>query len=98
MATMSETPKATPPTQEHSYPPAVIPYPHQGFNGGPYPPGPPAGYTQPYFAYPAPPDSNHGEATQNGVPPGPPFMMAYPPPPGMVYAYPPPQSQGIAIE
>jgi len=82
---MTESAKATPPSQENSYPP-VPPYPPGPFNGSPYPPGPPGAYP-PFFPYPPPPDGAHTEGAQNGGPPAP-YMM-YAPPPGVMYAYPP---------
>ncbi|TFK38194.1 hypothetical protein BDQ12DRAFT_124445 [Crucibulum laeve] len=77
MATMAEQPKATSVPQEHPYP-VVLPFPHQGFNGGPYPPpGAPGVYPPPpYFAYPPPAEG---------------MMYAYPPPQGQ--AFPPPANQ-----
>ena len=82
---MTESAKATPPSQENSYPP-VPPYPPGPFNGSPYPPGPPGAFP-PFFPYPPPPDGAHTEGAQNGGPPAP-YMM-YAPPPGVMYAYPP---------
>ena len=90
----TEPPKSAPTTQEHSFPP-IAPYPHQHFNTGTYPPPAPPGAYPPYYAYPPSSDGNHADSNgQNGVPPGPPYMMAYPSPHGMVYAYPPQPGQG----
>ena len=87
---MTESAKATPPSQENPYPP-VVPFPGP-FNSS-YPPGPPGAYP-PFFPYPPPPDGTHTEGTQNGGPPGP-YMMYAPPPPGLMYAYPHTQPQGM---
>ena len=87
---MTESAKATPPSQENPYPP-VISYPGP-FNSSAYPPpGPPSAYP-PFFPYPPPPDGTHTEGAQNGGPPGPYMMYA---PPGVMYAYPHTQPQGI---
>ena len=89
---MTETAKSSSSTaQDHPYqpPPAMVPYPHQAYNGGPYPPpGPPGTYIPPFFPYPPPPDGTHPEGAPNGVPPAP-YMIGLPP--GVVYAYPPHQ-------
>ena len=86
---MTEQPKTTASTQEHTFAaPAGVPYPPQPYNGGSFPPPPPGAYMPPVFAYPPPPDgSSHPEAPPNGAPPAAPYMMALPP--GVVYAYPP---------
>lgn len=89
---MTESAKATPPSQENPYPP-VISYPGP-FNSSAYPPPGPPGAYPPFFPYPPPPDGSHTEGTQNGGPPGP-YMMYAPPPPGVMYAYPHTQPQGI---
>ncbi|KAF8195996.1 hypothetical protein BJ912DRAFT_1056429 [Pholiota molesta] len=92
---MTEQSKSTAPTQEHPYPqPTLVPFPPQGYNGGPYPPpGPPGAFMPPFYAYPPPPDGSHPEGAPNGgVPPH--FMIGLPPGvPGVLYAYPPPQTQ-----
>ena len=92
---MSEQTKTSPPQEQPYPPPNIVPYPHQAYNGAPFPPpGPPGTYMPPFFAYPPPPDGSHPEG-QNGVPPAP-YMMALPP--GVVYAYPPhPQAPGMLI-
>ena len=84
---MTESPKATPPSQENSYP-TVIPYP-EPFNSHAYPsPGLPGAYPH-FFPYPG----THAEGTQKGGHLGPYMMSA--PPPGVMYAYPYTQPQGV---
>ncbi|KAF8623828.1 hypothetical protein AX15_006157 [Amanita polypyramis BW_CC] len=93
MSSNDQSNKSAPPNQDHPYPPPVVAYTPQPFNGATYAtPPPPGAYPPPFFAYP-PPDANHPENGQGGVPPPAPYMMAFPPPPGMVYAFPPPQGQ-----
>lgn len=87
---MTESAKATPPSQENPYPP-VVSFPGP-FNSS-YPPAGPPGAYPPFFPYPPPPDGTHTEGNQNGGPPGP-YMM-YGPPPGVMYAYPHTQPQGM---
>ena len=95
MSSSEQSNKPTSASPEHAFPPSVVAYAHQPFNGTTYATPPtPGSYPPPFFAYPPPPDANHVEG-QNGVPPhAPPYMMAFPPPPGMVYAFPPPPGQG----
>ncbi|PFH48863.1 hypothetical protein AMATHDRAFT_76489 [Amanita thiersii Skay4041] len=81
----SEQPNKQPqpqPNQDHPFPPPVVAYTPQPFNGATYTsPPPPGAYPPPFIAYPPPPDANHPENGQNGVPPmAPPYMMAFPPP------------------
>jgi hypothetical protein len=100
MSSSEQSNKPTSASPDHAYPPPVVAFATQPFNGATYATQPPPGaYPPPFFAYPPPPDANHTEGGQNGVPPpAPPYMMAFPPPPpGMVYAFPPPQGQGKVI-